>query len=94
MTEDEAKTKWCPQTGVAAQPIGFGGRLEWNRSPRDVSLPVGENSSTAVHSMSRCIASACMAWRWDDIRPPTQGLQPDEPHPRPSGYCGLAGRPT
>lgn len=33
-----------------------------------------------------CIASGCMAWRW-------QYGELDEEAPRP-GYCGKAGRPT
>ncbi len=35
-----------------------------------------------------CIASNCMAWRWDDD---SKALQRDNPARR--GYCGLAGKP-
>lgn len=84
MTEDEAKTKWCPftrlLTHVSAQD-GQGryyeGGYSYNRSPDD-----GEGYTPPS---TFCIASACMAWR--------------EVCPRPSdrtktqGYCGLAGAP-
>lgn len=36
-----------------------------------------------------CIASACMAWRWENSATRRDGL-PDDDNPR--GYCGLAGR--
>ena len=75
MTEEEAKTKWCPQAG----PSRFERRDE------------------------RCIASSCMAWRWNE--PWTSQTEeghggdivirlkrkPGEPK---LGYCGLAGAPA
>jgi hypothetical protein len=50
MTEDEAKTKWCPQARLASS----GGSV--NR------YHVGGMGGGVV-SGSNCIASACMAWR-------------------------------
>lgn len=63
MTEDEARTKWCPLAEQAA-------------------------------SSSRCIASECAAWRWQQSPEQTQlekdlGLEES----RSYGYCGLAGKP-
>mgnify|MGYP000181417732 CR=1 FL=1 len=49
MTEDEAKTKWCPHVRVET------GHIE---GP-------AVNRSDSDWPMGRCIGSACMAWRWD-----------------------------
>lgn len=62
MTEDEAKTKWCP-FARAAEPQRYG-------SP-DPMVPVAavNRGSDALRDPSwspntNCLASACMAWRW------------------------------
>jgi hypothetical protein len=81
MTEDEAKTKWCP---FAMAP---GASFALNRGPEGVA-----------NGRCMCLASACMAWRWDadawtlafdDKGPLTRRKDYDEPQ----GYCGLASRP-
>lgn len=87
MTEDEAKTKWCPQTRVAA--AGPVGGSFWNRSLDDAGVETGENTTSAHVKLSRCIGSACMAWRrwyFDPLVGQREGQD--------GGYCGLAGRPT
>jgi hypothetical protein len=48
MTEDEARTKWCPQ----ARAWEAGAAV--NRSP----------TTQRVEPETRCIASDCMMWRW------------------------------
>lgn len=50
MTEDEAKTKWCPMV-----------RVDLYISNRDLSC-VGNRSEHNTIS-DRCIGSACMMWR-------------------------------
>lgn len=55
MTEDEAKTKWCPFVRVVIgpdNPTWQGGMLT-NRG----AIPA-DNRDTL------CIGSQCMAWRW------------------------------
>lgn len=52
MTEEQAKTKWCPFVRLTAS------QGEWHTS-RDPSLPSAPDDTQAY----RCIASACMAWR-------------------------------
>ena len=49
MTEDEAKTKWCPHARVHK---GEGG----NRYPMDID-------AVGVSAYTRCIGSGCMMWR-------------------------------
>lgn len=50
MTEDEAKTKWCPFARVGSENTGLG---SINRD-----MQVG-----AKLSQAECVGSACMAWR-------------------------------
>ena len=54
MTEEEAKTKWCPFARVehAVMMHGVTVGYSFNRGEAD-QAPYGA-----------CISSACMAWRW------------------------------
>lgn len=80
MTEDEARTKWCPFTRHAYS-VGNLGVTSVNRG------------NFLEPNECRCIASECMAWRWhhmfayplnpDDTSSPT--ITPDT-----KGFCGLA----
>lgn len=61
LTEEEAKTKWCPfarvivsYDDVVQQPVAFN-RYHDNKTGK--SYP----NFTSAH----CIASACAAWRWE-----------------------------
>jgi len=86
MTEEDAKTKWCPF-------VRF-----YNT---DAYIPSEEQLKQA----SRCIGSACMAWRIEHIdKVPTGKITAQkgggsmyhmapEYEDVPHGYCGLAGRP-
>ena len=84
LTEDDAKKKWCP----------------FARSPKweDANGPaINRKGSGEMDSGSRCIASACMAWRWFDEE---SDDHPGMTHARITGdltlrrgYCGLAGKP-
>lgn len=75
MTEEEAKAKWCPFARLVLTSEGFpsGNRFQENSF-------VGE---------TRCIGSACMAWRKY-----TAVVQPMGTPKADYGYCGLAGRPA
>lgn len=53
MTEDEAKTKWCPFARVT-DVISSGGGNRWDGGGNPYGAPIGY----------LCIGSACMAWRW------------------------------
>ncbi len=78
MTGDEAKTKWCPFARVGSSAVA------WPSANRDVVPDAGPRS---MERLSRCIASACMAWRGRVMTSMGSGEDYDE------GYCGLAGKP-
>ena len=99
MTEDEAKTKWCPFSRVAVGSGAFGEPplVGWNRKERE---SFGHREK--IGGENHCIASRCMAWRWDTtwvsavhegqggdtvlrLKPIKEGQSPQR------GYCGLAG---
>ena len=96
MTEEEAKTKWCPFVrGVFGKNQNDSFDLKSNTVHNRVLLDTGD---VGIHPAINCIGSACMAWRW--------ALSPDkaahfnktwktkgEPEANPVGYCGLAGKP-
>ena len=60
MTEDEAKTKWCPLARyVLDDSIGHGAQPGYPTGNRFAGHAPSE-------AQCKCIASACMAWRWAD----------------------------
>ncbi len=109
MTEDEAKTKWCPFAMAAPRASTTPGINRYEKGE-----PAGGTS---------CIASACMAWRKTTdasgsvlerrdmgVAPPPDGwLRSSKDHPdtlnksfgdwirfappKATGFCGLAGAP-
>lgn len=99
MTEEEAKTKWCPMSLYLHNTDSMGNR--WKQEPLD-GEPYALNPIAC-----RCISSACMFWRWKNKRNPNWKPQRvmayPQPHPEDApaayiasdteGYCGLAGRP-
>lgn len=91
ITEEEAKTKWCPAARCT-------GTID--------DIPVGGNrvGDPWIHSrfveQTKCIGSGCMAWRWCeehniDAMEHYEACAPGIPGtpPKPVGYCGLAGKP-
>ncbi len=92
MTEEEAKTKWCPFVRMIAGKIADDGKSEH----RDGTTPFnrivdGENGRYAYPRVAGCcIGSACMAWRYsvEGLDKTTEEMRKGYP-----GYCGLAGKP-
>ena len=72
MTEDEAKTKWCPFVQITAESDDY--------------IPQTNRFEVASKGGTRCIGSACMAFRWVD-------KQDWETIKDAKVYCGLAGKP-
>lgn len=82
ITEEQAKTKWCPFARV------YHGTLDspaYNRR-HDDELP----------SRASCLGSDCMAWRWDHPSQQPSGIgyaSNGTPDVNGLGHCGLAGAP-
>lgn len=108
-TEEEAKTKWCPKYQVATSG-GDNSTYEMDNRPRDWEPVEGAKDfapTNKFHVACRCVASACMAWRFGPDRyipaeagatkvvEPTPGhfqIAPADGHTLKQGYCGLAGQ--
>lgn len=89
MTEEEAKTKWCPfaRVGGPMQSEAEGTSYNrWHGSDGTTAAMLAENHITL------CIGSACMAFRWSNGAYPLPN-DPPSISERYTGYCGLAGRP-
>lgn len=94
MTEEEAKTKWCP----FARSFYWAG-TEVNGQAVSVNRYVSEGDEgdgkphaipTTPHADCLCIGSACMAWRWE---PDTKrGPGPLEEKKLPPGSARELGR--
>jgi hypothetical protein len=78
MTEDEAKTKWCPKVQLMAtgDPVN-GGDILTNRGDRPAP------------GMFSCIGSECMVWRKSE----DGYYADDDAYIEGQGHCGLAGKP-
>lgn len=85
MTEDEAKTKWCPMVRNVIAGVTEGPKplIEFLTNRDSDNLQLSQRDGLAT-SLSKCIGSACMAWRGQ----PIDGTSPEQ-----HGYCGLAGKP-
>lgn len=91
MTEQEAKTKWCPMVRIAIEVEGalIGINTE--------VLPGEQDAPTEFKSATRCIGSACMMWRESRKLVNAQDRAGGTPiwvptsEPSGHGYCGLAG---
>lgn len=92
MTEEEAKTKWCPFARAASESAGG----TFNRI-------LSESGSTHLHLSSFCIGRNCAAWRARYTVVDHTMEYPYGMHHHGSartsirtvedGYCGLAGKP-
>ena len=80
VTEEQAKTKWCPFARVPVETE----TLEWVVGNR-----ANQTGPGGLYKGSKCIASQCMAFRLIPIEPYADSSDP----PPKRGYCGLAGTP-
>jgi hypothetical protein len=101
LTEEQAKTKWCPHVRQAVEH-------EEGLRVADRELTMTNVDHTPNTITANCIGSACMQWRWAQKRNPDfvpknymVATLPTHPadHVSPfiedtsRGYCGLAGKP-
>ena len=91
MDEATAKTKWCPFVRLV-------GGVDVNFTPSFNRMVAQEKPEEPRFSdAARCIASDCMAWRWNqtpssNAERQQQGSDPLGQLRGPHGYCGLARR--
>jgi hypothetical protein len=86
VTEEEARKLWCPM--VRYQPLPY----NWIRTI--TQKRTSWLNTSATNTGSRCIASDCMMWRWNDKTLSPEGhfgtyTITDYTH----GHCGLGGKP-
>jgi hypothetical protein len=86
LTEDQAKQRWCPH----ARSVGY-----LNTSNTNTAI-AGYNRDHPSGQIPACIASSCMAWRFNepkqvrDLDLVTGDVVAEKPR---LGYCGLSGKP-
>lgn len=87
LSEEVAKTKWCPEARAIVAKQTDKGRFNLDVSKIAFNAilkePTGEQTT-----YGRCVASECMFWRWTmgDGFGTTTDIQTH-------GYCGKAGKP-
>ena len=90
LTEEEAKTKWCPMVRAVAIRGGTFG------SPEPIGNRIAADQNE-LPKVTQCIASGCMMWRQhaSDESWTVQGESKTKTLPAGlrRGYCGLAGKP-
>lgn len=82
VTEQEAKTKWCPQVR-ASQGVGDANACN-----------AGTSEGDRVPTYSRCVGSECMMWRWGHephrtfwgCPDPNATIEPERPSHVPVSY--------
>lgn len=95
MTEDEAKTKWCPFSQVV-QTAWDEEKLLYAASGNRV--PASESDDKIFLTSTLCIGSQCMAWRWHSFENKLTEYEDDTKEFTTShdetfgGYCGLASK--
>lgn len=74
MTEDEAKTKWCPFARVRLHTRAPTGPTAYHIVPNQPSFnrTLLEGDSSEGGYAGSCIGSICMAWRWMAAPGPTK----------------------
>lgn len=94
MTEEQARTKWCPMVRGQMMTAVDGGLA-----------PVGSGHNRLIHMDVQqfeaggggplcCVASECMAWRWKRVRDDEGSADGGAAIlTQTYGYCGAFGKP-
>lgn len=82
MTEEEAKTKWCPMVRAG---------LKGSNTYVGINWPAGDGK-VLEQEYAKCIGSDCMMYRTGLKNVPVRGPY-DAAVAVETGYCGLAGKP-
>ncbi|HVC28014.1 MAG TPA: hypothetical protein VNF48_00530 [Gammaproteobacteria bacterium] len=81
LTPAQASKRWCPFVRIREYQEGAMEGTAVNRS---------FDSADSAANGSLCLASGCMAWRWDL----GHDWEDEERRDEPRGSCGLAGHPN
>lgn len=103
MTEEEAKSRWCPFVRAKPGVLKANGGIESDaRAPAFNRWEIDKPGSAPYGPAAMCIGSLCMAWRRGRIiRHELDGAEVSAWHHDDaarvvtvrSGFCGLAGVP-
>lgn len=86
MTEEEAKTKWCPFARVVPGKLSQADMvLDGAPHAHNRVQEVGAADAT-WHAAMNCIGAACMAWQWTEFNLSDF----NEPALPVGGKCGLS----
>jgi len=86
MTEEEAKTKWCPFARTV-QTDGTASSMPRNRIGNQDTMTTDADRLLGM----QCIGSASMAWRWQEAYP-RQAEDTFANRSTTQGFCGLSGK--
>lgn len=98
MIEEEAKSKWCPFARWKFSTLSGSPASNREGGPADD----GSADNVWLHKGTRCLGSACMAWRGSEtaafVRRAETEFRRSGRTLKPAGddidgYCGLAGAP-
>jgi hypothetical protein len=94
-TEEEARKCWCPFTRAAAVDSVGAGRWRLIAKVPPFNRFFHTTDGLIVPDTARCIASECMAWRWEENAETWTTGEKKKPNSMSNadGYCGLAGKP-
>ena len=104
LTEEQARAKWCPHAAVVQYAYNEDAPAPAPSGNRELFTTGAFKCSNSLNGAALCIASECMAWRWDaSIQElPTMDfwLRTDDKtlggvevkRSEARGFCGLAGQ--
>lgn len=64
LTQDEAKTKWCPQARVISATVVSGIAYLTPAIPPHNRVQEPAATEATLHASHMCIASECAMWNW------------------------------
>jgi hypothetical protein len=96
LTEEEAGMRWCPFVRHSAD-----GQYTFNRGDTDPLNLAPASVENHDAWLCNCIASKCMAWRWEPEQTivhitgehPNWERREEKIAAKTLGHCGLAGKP-
>lgn len=89
MTEEEAKTKWCPHVRIEGSNVAKS-RTD-TKHELDAPYVLGIDYIYTRDKEVYCVASGCMMWKWDgEITSCVDDSYASYRESETEGHCGLA----